>query len=212
MTEVFDADAELEKVKEKKELMLKEQQKEQENYSGLAHDEIQDQYEKNRRELSKNEDFQRISREIVERGAKAELTNDMLQILTTEQKNELSAYILQCEKQKLDFRKKKEKGVILEEVKAEVSAKKIEALKKRYGYLYEKDANGEPKNFIANKMVNKYKEFCNWWDGTTDGFKRVVKGFLKAFMWVGIGSLVVLLGYRFFMWVAENSQNIPNIN
>lgn len=212
MAEVFDADAELEKVKEKKELMLKEQQKEQENYSGLAHDEIQDQYEKNRRELSKNEDFQRISKEIVERGAKAELTNDMLQILTTEQKNELSAYILQCEKQKLDFRKKKEKGVILEEVKAEVSAKKIEALKKRYGYLYEKDANGEPKNFIANKMVNKYKEFCNWWDGTTDGFKRVVKGFLKAFMWVGIGSLVVLLGYRFFMWVAENSQNIPNIN
>lgn len=212
MAENFDAEAELEKVKEKKELMLKEQQKKVDNYSGLAHDEIQDQYEKNRRELSKNEDFQRISKEIVERGAKAELTNDMLKILTTEQKNELSAYILQCEKQKLDFRKKKEKGVILEEVKAEVSAKKIEALKKRYGYLYEKDEDGEPKNFIANKMVNKYKEFCNWWDGTTDGFKRVVKGFLKAFMWVGIGSLVVLLGYRFFMWVAENSQNIPNIN
>lgn len=212
MAEVFDADAELEKLKEKKELILKEQQKKQENYSGLAHDEIQDQYEKNRRELAKNEDFQRISREIVERGAKAELTNDMLKILTTEQKNELSAYILQCEKQKLDFRKKKEKGVILEEVKAEVSEKKIEALKKRYGYLYEKDANGEPKNFIANKAVNKYKEFCNWWDGTTDGFKRVVKGFLKAFLWVGIGSLVVLLGYRFFMWVAENSQNLPTLN
>lgn len=210
MAENFDVDAELQRVKEKKELMLKEQ--EQQNYSGLAHDEIQDQYEKNRRELSKNEDFQRISREIVERGAKAELTNDMLQILTTEQKNELSAYILECEKQKLNFRKKKEKGVILEEVKAEVSNKKIEALKKRYGYLYEKDENGEPKNFIANKMVNKYKEFCNWWDGTTDGFKRVVKGFLKAFIWVGIGSLAVLLGYRFFMWVAENSQNIPNIN
>ena len=130
MADNFDAEAELEKIKEKKELILKQNQNEEQNksYSGLAHEEIQDQYERNKRELAKNEDFQRISREIVERGAKAELTNDMLQILTTEQKNELSAYILQCEKQKLDFRKKKEKGVILEEVKAEVSAKKIEAL------------------------------------------------------------------------------------
>ena len=32
--------------------------------------------------------------------------------LTEEQKNELSAYILECEKQKLDYRKKKEKCLL----------------------------------------------------------------------------------------------------
>lgn len=190
-----------------------DEKKEQEKNisSGIAHEEIKSEYETNKKELAKNEDFKKLANEIVARSAKAELTKDMLAILNEEQRNELSAYYLQCEKQKLNFRKKKEKGVIIEEVKAEISEKKIEALKKRYGYLYEKDENGQPKNFIANKAVNKYKEFCNWWDGTTDGFKRVVKGFLKAFLWIGIGALVVLLGYRFFEWVAENTQNLPNI-
>ncbi len=190
-----------------------DEKKEQEKNvsSGIAHEEIKSEYETNKKELAKNEDFKKLANEIVARSAKAELTKDMLAILNEEQRNELSAYYLQCEKQKLDFRKKKEKGVIIEEVKAEISEKKIEALKKRYGYLYEKDENGQPKNFIANKAVNKYKEFCNWWDGTTDGFKRVVKGFLKAFLWIGIGALVVLLGYRFFEWVAENTQNLPNV-
>lgn len=190
-----------------------DEKKEQEKNisSGIAHEEIKSEYETNKKELAKNEDFKRLANEIVARSAKAELTKDMLAILNEEQRNELSAYYLQCEKQKLNFRKKKEKGVIIEEVNAEISEKKIEALKKRYGYLYEKDENGQPKNFIANKAVNKYKEFCNWWDGTTDGFKRVVKGFLKAFLWIGIGALVVLLGYRFFEWVAENTQNLPNV-
>lgn len=188
-----------------------EKQEQQKQQISIAHDEILAQYEQEKQGLSKSEDFKKITHEIVERGAKAELAGDMLKILTEEQKNELSAYILECEKQKLDYRKKKEKGIIVEEVKAEISNKKIEALKKRYGYLYEQDENGNPKNFIANKLVNKYKEFCNWWEGTSDGFKKIVKGILKVVFWGGLAFLVVMIGYRGIMWIAENTKNLPNI-
>ena len=111
--------------------------------STLAHNEIQNQYDENKRQLATNEDFKELTQQIVKRSAKAELEKDMLAILSDEQKNELSKYLLDCEKHKLDYRKKKEKKVVLEEVKAEVSAKKINALKKRYGYLYKQDENGE---------------------------------------------------------------------
>lgn len=179
--------------------------------SNIAHNEIQNEYDKAKQGLEKNDDFKKLTNDIVVRSAKAELTKDMLAILTEEQKNELSAYMLECEKHKLEYRKRKEKKVIMEEVRAEVSNKKIEALKKRYGYLYKKDENGEPIGFIANKAVNKYKEFCNWWDGTTDGFKRLVKGSLKVLFWSGVIALVCIVGYRALRWVADNTQNLPNL-
>ena len=182
-----------------------------ENNSNLAHNEIQTEYDRAKQGLQTNEDFKKLTNEIVVRSAKAELSKDMLAILSEEQKNELTAYMLECEKGKLAYRKKQEKKVIIEEVKAEVSNKKIEALKKRYGYLYPKDEKGEPIGFIANKAVNKYREFCNWWDGTTDGFKRIVKGTLKVVLWTGIVTLVCIVGYRALKWVADNTQNLPNL-
>lgn len=179
--------------------------------SNLAHSEIQDEYGRAKQELQSNEDFKKLAGEIVARSAKAELSKDMLAILSEEQKNELTAYLLECEKGKLAYRKKQEKKVIIEEVRAEVSNKRIEALKKRYGYLYKKDENGEPIGFVANKAVNKYKEFCNWWDGTTDGFKRIVKGSLKTLFWIGVASLICIIGYRALRWVADNTKNLPNL-
>ena len=179
--------------------------------SNLAHSEIQNEYGRAKQELQSNEDFKKLAGEIVARSAKAELSKDMLAILSEEQKNELTAYLLECEKGKLAYRKKQEKKVIIEEVRAEVSNKRIEALKKRYGYLYPKDEKGEPIGFVANKTVNKYKEFCNWWDGTTDGFKRIVKGSLKVMFWAGVITLVGIVGYRALKWVADNTQNLPNL-
>lgn len=177
----------------------------------LAHDEIKKEYDVAKEKLHNNDDFKSLTNEIVVRSAKAELSADMLKILSEEQKNELSAYMLECEKKKLEYRQKKEKKVIVEEVKADIANKKVEALKKRYGYLYPKDENGEPIGFIANKAVNKYKEFCNWWEGTSDGFKKIVKGTLKVVFWTGIAVLICLVGYRSIKWIADNTANLPNI-
>ena len=106
------------------------------------------------------------------------------------------------------YNKKKLNKVILEEVQAEVFNKKVEALKKKYGYLYQKDENGNIINFIPSKTYNKYRAFCHWWENTTDGFKKIVKGTLKVLFWSAIVGLVVLVGYKIFDWIS--SVNIPN--
>lgn len=169
----------------------------------VAHDAIQSSYEKHTQELKNSNVFNELTKEIVEESAKAELKRDALDILDQKQKNELAEYTLECEKQKLEYRKKMEKGLIKEEVKSDITKKKIETLKNRYGYLYEKDAKGEPKGFVANKFVNKYKEFCNWYKGTGDGFRKIVGTTLKVLIWGGIAFLIITFGFKGLNWLSK---------
>lgn len=182
-------------------------QEQQEISSNLTTDIVKSQYEKDKQELANNEKFQQVSKDIINKSAEIQMQSDLLALLSQKQKNDLAQYALDCEKDKLEFRKKKEKGVILEEVKAEISNKKIDALWNRYGYMYK-----DRKDFIPNKAYNRQKEIANWWNGTSDNFKKIVKGTCKIILWAGIISLVCLLGYRAFKWIAENTQNLPNIN
>ena len=169
----------------------------------VAHDVIQSSYEKHTQELKNSNNFNEATKKIVEESAEAELKRDALDILDQKQKNELAEYTLDCEKQKLEYRKKMEKGLIKEEVKADITKKKIDTLKNRYGYLYDKDANGEPKNFVANKFVNKYKEFCNWYKGTGDGFRKLVGTTLKVLIWCGIAFLIITFGFKGLNWLSK---------
>lgn len=167
--------------------------------------EIDKQYESNRKELADNKEFVGLTKQITERGARAELGEDMLDILDKEQKNDLKAYELKIEKDKLKYKQKKEKKIISEEVKAEVSNRRTEALKKRFGYMYK---DGE--EFIPNKFYNRQREITNWWKGTSDNFKKFVRGGLKIFLWVIIAFIVGFLGYKIVTWFAQNVY-IPNL-
>lgn len=177
----------------------------------LAHDVIQEQYKQHKSELKSNEDFVNLTKEVVARSAKAELQKEILDILSEEQRNELAGYLLECEKQKLEYRKKKERKVIIEDVKSKIAEQKIESLKRRYGYLYKKDANGEPIEFVASKAVNKYKEYCNWWLGTSDGFKKIVKGVLRFLLWGAVVFLVATVGYELIMWLVDGVKELPDV-
>lgn len=188
---------------------LEKAQQEANSISTHVKKEIEQQYQKDKQQLSNNEDFQRLTKEITDRTAKAILTEDMIKVLSAEQKNELALHILQCEKEKIEYKKKKEKSIVKEEVKAEVFNRKVEALKKKYGYLYEKDENGNIKNFVPNKAYNQYRSFVNWWDNTSDGFKKITKGVLKTLFWSGVVALVIMLGYKALKWV--NSLQIPQV-
>jgi hypothetical protein len=171
---------------------------------------IKQQYDKKTNELAADENFQRLTQEVIQRQAKAKLSEDMLAVLDKEHKNELSQYYLKCEKEKLQFRKKKEKKIIIEEVRSEVFAKKLENLKRRYGYLYKKDSNGEPIDFIPSKSYNRQRELTNWWNGLGDNFKRIVKGTFKILIW---GAILVggsMLLYEGFTWFATN-MTIPQV-
>lgn len=186
---------------------LEEAKKNANSITSLVKTEIKNQYDKDKQQLTNSDDFKNLTKEITERTAKAELGKDMLNVLNEEQKNELALYMLQCEKQKISYRKKKEKKVILEDVKADIFNKKVEALKKKYGYLYEKDENGNILNFVPSKSYNRYRAFVNWWDNTSDGFKKITKGILKALFWSLIVGVVAVLGYKLFMFV--NGLNLP---
>lgn len=186
-----------------------EEKKQQESITNLVHEEIQEQYKSSKKELVKTDEFKKLTDEITRRSAEAELGKDMLDILDQEQKNALAKYVLECKKKTLDFKQKKEKGIIEEDVKAQVFAKKVEILQKRYGHLYEKDENGNIKNFVPSKSYNKYKSFVNWWDNTSDGFKKIVKGALKVMFGIGIIALIVIIGKAGFKWLIDITKNLP---
>lgn len=179
------------------------------NMLKLVEQEIDRQYAENNQELAQNSELKEITEEVVKRKAKAVLSRDMLAVLSEEQKNELAKFILDCEKEKLNFRKRKEKKVIIENVKADIFNQKVDALKKKYGYLYKKDENGEIVGFVPNKLYNKYAAFVNWWDNTTNDFKKIVKGTLKVVFWAGVVAVVVLVGYHIFDWVSSIGNNLP---
>lgn len=187
----------------------KKQELETSKVSDLVKAEIENQYAQNTTALTQSEDFKNLTQEIVKRKAQADLSKDMLEVLNEEQKNALAKFVLDCEKEKLEFRKKKEKKIIIEEIKADLFNKKVEALKKKYGYLYKRDENGELIGFVPNKAYNKYASFCNWWANTTDGFKKIVKGTLKVVFWVGVAGLAIVIGYNLFDWISNATANLP---
>lgn len=187
----------------------KKQELETSKVSDLVKAEIENQYAQNTSALTQSEDFKNLTQEIVKRKAQADLSKDMLEVLNEEQKNALAKFVLDCEKDKLEFRKKKEKKIIIEEIKADLFNKKVEALKKKYGYLYKRDENGDLIGFVPNKMYNKYASFCNWWANTTDGFRKIVKGTLKVVFWVGVAGLAIVIGYNLFDWISNATANLP---
>lgn len=203
MTE-FNEDDVLEEIRRKK-----QEQKNENNelsVTTFVGNEITTQYEKDKQELASSDEFQQNSREIVERATKAQFDKDRIDILTQEHLNELSAYALACEKAKLKFRQEKEKKLIIEDVKADLANKRIETLKKRYGYLYK-----EEEEFIPSKSYNRQREIANWWGGTSETFRKVVKSTAKA---IGICALVFALGfigYKAIQWLLYNAQYVPNL-
>ena len=168
--------------------------------NGLLRQTFDKDYETRLGELRESNEYKQQVDEIVKESASVLIQHDKLNILSEKQKNELAEYELECEKQQLAYRKKKEKKLIKEQAKAKIQKQKIEILQTRYGYLYKLDDNGKPIDFVSSKFVNKYKEFCNWYSTTSDGFKKIVKGTLKIMFWCG----VIFLAYKGFRWLANS--------
>ena len=167
---------------------------------------IKNQYKENETELSKKEEFISATKQITERAVHAKLEEDAISILDKEQKNDLAKYILGLEKEKFNFRKKKEKKIIIEEIKADLQNKKIEALKKRYGYLY-----NENEVFIPSKIHNMQKEFVNRWVSTSDNTKKIIKALLKLGLIAGVAVISIWIGYKAVKWIIENSDKLAGL-
>lgn len=172
---------------------------EQSSLDSKVQQSIEDNYDKQLATLKDNKALNELTNQITERNIKVKLGKDMFNVMSEEQRLELSAYFLDCEKQKLDYRKKKEKALITEEVRAEIKEKKVEILKKRYGYMYGKD-----EEFIPSKTYNKIREIANWYNGTSDTFKKIVKGTFKLALYGTIIYLAIKYGYEGLLWLSNN--------
>ena len=174
----------------------------------IIEDIVKEEYRNRLQEVKNDKEFQKRVQEVVGITSATALRTDLLKALNQEQKNELLQYQIECEKDKLAYRKRHEKKVIREEARAEVQEKKINALKKRFGYLYDTDEHGNPKRFVASKFVNRYKEICNWYDGTSQGFKKIVTATLRIAFYAGL----VYLAYKGLIWASVNLPTIIETN
>lgn len=161
------------------------------NIADSLKDTLNNEYQKSIKEQAVNTEITQATKQVVERKAKAELTKDMLIVMNDEQQNALAQYYLECQKKQLEYRRKKEKKVIIEETEAEIQKRKFEALWLRYGYMYK-----NKENFIPSKTYNQTKEISNWWNGTSDNFKKIVKGTIKVLIWGAIAYLFIKYGLK----------------
>lgn len=143
--------------------------------------------------ISKNENFKKASEEVSLRSVETLLRKDAVAVLSQENQNKLQEYILQKQKEELDYRAKREKNLIKKKVDAEVKNKETEIAYSRYGYLYKTKAD-----FTPNKFINKYKEFANWYKNLGDTTKNIIKTSLKIFMWICI-VLIVFFACRWLI-------------
>lgn len=157
-------------------------------------------------DLQQTTDYKEIIKKVVEEGAKTKLESDMLSILNDRQKNELAKYALDCQKEQLEYRKKKEKKLIKEQVNADIIEKQIEIQKKKYGYLYKADKDGNLIDFVPNSFVNKFRAVCHWYANLGGGIKKVLWTTIKIGLIVG----GVFLAVKGMSWLA-NSGILENL-
>lgn len=195
---------------EERKLAIAQQQEQLPNISDKTAD-IAGQYEQNKTEIAKEEWFKEATQQVTEKATKVQLSKDMLEIMSQEQKNALAQYALECEKKKLEYRQKAERKLIKAEVKADKQNREIEILKKRFGYMYPKDKNGDIIDFIPSRPHNIYKELVNRWSSAGQGFKKFVKTlFVVLFSGCAI-ALFCLLGMNLFKWLIKNMDKFKDI-
>ena len=185
--------------KEETPVKVEEQQGTPQNIDNQVQNSLKDQYKEKLQEQMNSDVIQQATAQVVERKTKAELTKDMLVVMSDEQQNALAEYYLECQKKQLEYRRKKEKKVIIEETKASIQNRKIEALWLRYGYMYK-----DKKDFIPNKAYNTQKEIVMFWNGTSENFKKFVKGTIRFLFWGTVVFLIIKYGIKIIKYLPQD--------
>ena len=160
---------------------------------------LAEKYDEKLQEQLSTEEIQRAISQVIEKKTKAELAKDMLIVMNAEQQNALAQYYLECQKDQLAYRKKKERKVIIEETKANIKNRKIEALWLRYGYMYK-----DKKDFIPSKIYNTEKEIVMFWNGTSENFRKLVKGTLRFIFWGIVAYLAIKYGVKILRYLPQD--------
>lgn len=182
-----------------------------------ADDVIKRQELKDLQAISENEEFQNASRELNTRKVAGKLEEEANKVLDKELQNELDKYRLKKIKEELDYRQKKEKRIVKQQVRADVKATKRRIAEQRFGYLYipdgtytyvDKDGNEQTaikyKNFTPSWSINKMKEVSNWYKNQTETVQKIIWNTVRFVIFGGMGAAVCYVIYRAVRWLASS--------
>lgn len=190
---------------------------------------VEEQAKKDYVAISENEEFRRASLETHTREVSAELQSKANEIQDKELQNEYQAYLLKKKKEELDYRVRREKDIIKQDVKAQVFQKKYSIAKQRYGYLYNptwqdkldengkpmKNENGEPirelvpsKDFTSNSFLNKMREFEHYYENLSVTARKAIWTALKTVLIIGGIALGGFLLWKLVAFIANSGITI----
>lgn len=190
---------------------------------------VEEQAKKDYIAISENEAFRKASLETNTREVTAELQAKVNEIQDKELQNEYQAYLLKKKKEELDYRVKREKDIIKQDVKAQVFNKKYSIAKQRYGYLYNptwqdkldengkpmKNENGEPirelvpsKDFTSNGFLNKMREFEHYYENLSVTARKAIWTALKTVLIIGAIALGGFLLWKLVAFIANSGITI----
>ena len=182
---------------------------------------IESQRKKNIEQLSNDVEFQRASYMVDEQRVAAELASQQIDNEQKKLENELKTYILKTQKAQLDYRKKMERRLIRQGVKAEIKQAKRLIAERRFGYLYqedgtyttiEKDQNGNSvevqhtkyKDFSPSYTINKMKEIQNWYKNQTEIVQKAIWNTVKFVIFGGLGVGIIYIVIKALKWLSQS--------
>lgn len=156
--------------------------------------------------IKESEDFKKAAKQLYEKSVQEDFRAEALKIKDKELQNEYDRYALDKKKELLDLQVKHEKGLIKEQVKAEIQQQKIKTAIKRYGYLTPllddegnavKDEDGnvavDMQKFTPNKLSNRFKELEFNYRNMSETARKI--------LWTTIKTVVISGGIGLLCWL-----------
>lgn len=172
-------------------------------------------------QIANSEEFKRETQKLYHKEVAVDFAEKTIKLADRELNNQYEQYALSKKKELLDLRVKYEKGLIKEQVKAQVQQQKIDIALKRYGYLtplYDennevvKDKDGnvvvDMSKFTPNKPSNRFKELEFNYRNMSQTARKIIWTTIKTVVIVG---LIALCGWLIYKYLIPLLQAIPSV-
>ena len=172
-------------------------------------------------QIANSEEFKRETQKLYHKEVEVDFAEKTIQLADRELNNQYEQYALSKKKELLDLRVKYEKGLIKEQVKAQVQQQKIDIALKRYGYLtplYDennevvKDKDGnvvvDMSKFTPNKPSNRFKELEFNYRNMSQTARKIIWTTIKTVVIIG---LIALCGWLIYKYLIPLLQAIPSV-
>lgn len=172
-------------------------------------------------QIANSEEFKRETQKLYHKEVAVDFAEKTIKLADRELNNQYEQYALSKKKELLDSRVKYEKGLIKEQVKAQVQQQKIDIALKRYGYLtplYDennevvKDKDGnvvvDMSKFTPNKPSNRFKELEFNYRNMSQTARKIIWTTIKTVVIVG---LIALGGWLIYKYLIPLLQAIPSV-